>query len=369
MFLGTVGKPEAGFGFRTEQLEELLFLDWSPRTLGFADSFSSHHSVSRITLRQVLLSGLDDTVHLGKEFTRYDRAPSGQVTASFADGTSATGDVLVAADGSNSRVRQQYLPQAQRIDTGVRSIGGKMPLNDETRKTLPEIFYTCMNTIMPPRDYFMFISGWQREHRKLQIPAITHAGEPGSPQTGLLLDDTQDYVFWALAAKGEKFPIADLAAAGGPELQSAARTMMRGWHPDLLRLVSDSDPSTVSTVKIRSMAPVRPWPTTSITLLGDAIHNMTPMAGIGANTALRDASLLSRKLSAAARGEQELLTAIREYEAEMLDYGFAAVRQSMQRTRQATSGNAVKRAISRRMLRVVGTVPPIRRKMARKMGN
>jgi hypothetical protein len=41
---------------------------------------------------------------------------------------------------------------------------------------------------------------------------------------------------------------------------------------------------------------VRPWPTGPVTLLGDAIHNMTRMAGSGANTALRDADLLRRQL-------------------------------------------------------------------------
>jgi salicylate hydroxylase len=46
-------------------------------------------------------------------------------------------------------------------------------------------------------------------------------------------------------------------------------------------------------------------------LLGDAIHNMTPMAGVGANTALRDADLLRRQLIAVACGEQELMPALR----------------------------------------------------------
>src|SRR5690349_14104981 len=127
-FVATAGKPEAGFEFYTEQLKELLFLDWSRRTLGSADPVNSHHAVSRMTLRQVLLSGLAGIVHPGKEFVRYDRTPSGQVTAAFADGSSAVCDVLVAADGANSRVRQQYLPAARRMDTGVLSIDGKLPL-------------------------------------------------------------------------------------------------------------------------------------------------------------------------------------------------------------------------------------------------
>jgi hypothetical protein len=70
-------------------------------------------SVSRMTLRQVLLTGVDDAVQFDKVFSHYEQHPDGKVTAFFQDGTSATGDVLVAADGSNSRVRRQYLPHAK----------------------------------------------------------------------------------------------------------------------------------------------------------------------------------------------------------------------------------------------------------------
>ncbi|MFD0475609.1 FAD-dependent oxidoreductase [Nonomuraea thailandensis] len=66
------------------------------------DPIDSERSVSRMTLRQILLTGMEDVVHFGKEFTRYEQHGDGTVTAHFADGTSATGDLLVAADGTGS---------------------------------------------------------------------------------------------------------------------------------------------------------------------------------------------------------------------------------------------------------------------------
>lgn len=62
------------------------------------------------------------------------------------------------------------------------------------------------------------------------------------------------------------------------------------------------------------------WTPSPVTLLGDAIHTMTPGRGIGANTALRDAALLCRTLTAVRDGQQPLLQAIGEYEAHMRAY-------------------------------------------------
>ncbi|MGW4248955.1 FAD-dependent oxidoreductase, partial [Nocardia sp. NPDC004722] len=64
-----------------------------------------------------------------------------------------------------------------------------------------------------------------------------------------------------------------------------------------------------------------------VTLLGDAIHAMSPAVGVGANTALRDAALLATQLGKAARGA-EIVAALRDYETAMIDYGFQAVRTS-----------------------------------------
>jgi 2-polyprenyl-6-methoxyphenol hydroxylase-like FAD-dependent oxidoreductase len=62
-----------------------------------------------------------------------------------------------------------------------------------------------------------------------------------------------------------------------------------------------------------------------VTLIGDAVHSMTPAGGIGANTAVRDSELLGRLL-AEAGGYKEGVTAA--YEKEMRVYGSEAVAHS-----------------------------------------
>jgi 2-polyprenyl-6-methoxyphenol hydroxylase-like FAD-dependent oxidoreductase len=207
-----------------------------------------------------------------------------------------------------------------------------------------------------PAGSFLFTAVWEGDQQRLAI------NDPGMP-AGLLFDNTQDYVFWAYAAKRATYPAEP--TGDGAALRDMVASMIGGWHPALLRLVGESNPTTVAPVVIRAMAPVRPWPASRITLLGDAIHNMTPMAGIGANTALRDARLLASKLAHAR--QETLVTAIGQYEAAMRDYGFAAVKLSLRDARQATSG-PLSRAAFRAMLRATSALPPLKRRYGQALG-
>jgi 2-polyprenyl-6-methoxyphenol hydroxylase-like FAD-dependent oxidoreductase len=78
---------------------------------------------------------------------------------------------------------------------------------------------------------------------------------------------------------------------------------------------------------------------------------MTPLEGLGGNTALRDASLLCRTLVEVSRGESALAPAIAAFEAARVDHGFAAVRRSLQTARQVVSDNGLGRVVFRTVLR------------------
>jgi salicylate hydroxylase len=366
-FLATTGRSGGRFGFLTEQLEQLLVIgdDESAE----AEPGRAHHSVSRITLRQVLSSGLDGILHYGKEFVRYERTIDGAVICYFADGSTAEADVVVAADGGGSRLRRQYLPHAERIDTGVQAVAGKLTLNAETRAWLPERLADGPNLLMPPKGLGMFLA----PHDLDDVPVAMNAIGGNDDTLGhdpVLFENTTSYLMWAFAASPGRYPIgAVLSEMDGVELRGLVGEMISGWHPTLRRMVADSDPGTVSLLPIRSSVSVDPWPSTNITLIGDAIHSMTPMQGIGANVALRDAELLSRNLIAAARGERAVVDAIADYERQMREYGFKAVRASLRSAQQFVGENEVGRYMFKSVLRLLRRFPSVKRRVFGRFGD
>jgi 2-polyprenyl-6-methoxyphenol hydroxylase-like FAD-dependent oxidoreductase len=345
--------------FLTERLGTLMRIpfDWEA-----VDPAVSHHSISRITLRRVLLDGLDDVVRFDKRFARFEDAPDGRVVAHFEDGTSAVGDVLVGADGGNSRVRKQLLPHAQRIDTGVVGLGGKVPLDEESRRWIPAPFLEGPTIVMGPGGKAMF--GAPLEYRDgADANMIGIDDGAAALQPGLLFDNARDYVLCAFSARRSAFPEGvDIDAIEGPALRDVILGMMEGWHPGLRRLVAEADPSTFSVLPIRTSVPVDPWPSRNVTLLGDAIHSMTPFRGIGANVALRDAAGLARRLIAVDRGEAPLLGSIHEYEADMLGYAFKSVRESLRAMEQIHETNPISKADIKTLYRSLNVVFSLKRR-------
>lgn len=106
---------------------------------------------------------------------------------------------------------------------------------------------------------------------------------------------------------------------------------------------------------------MNPWPTTNVTLLGDAIHYMPPVGGLGGNAALHDASLLCRALIAVNRGEQDLLPALANYVRAMLNHGFGSVRAALMYLRLAILRSRVIRTVARTFFSLCGKIGPLRR--------
>jgi 2-polyprenyl-6-methoxyphenol hydroxylase-like FAD-dependent oxidoreductase len=88
----------------------------------------------------------------------------------------------------------------------------------------------------------------------------------------------------------------EFRTADAASLHAIAQELTKDWHPCLRRLIDEAEIAATFPVMSRSSEPVKPWRMVNVTLLGDAIHTMTPGRGEGANTAIRDAELLCVKL-------------------------------------------------------------------------
>ncbi|WP_131741398.1 FAD-dependent oxidoreductase [Actinomadura roseirufa] len=329
------------------------------------------YSVSRRTLRQVLLTGLEDNVHYGKVFDRYEQHGD-KVTAYFQDGTSTTGDVLVAADGTNSRIRRQYLPQAVVADSGVRAVSGTIPLTSEVRALLPPELLDGISMTFASKGQFciwhVMELRWDREGApKLGVPDDDAALLTRWP--GLRHDGTRDCVTWEFSATADAFP-ETLREMRGEELVRLVLDLTPHWHPDFRQLFELTDPGGVVPFEDRTSEPIPPWEATNVTLLGDAVHTMPLGRGPGGNTALRDAALLSRRLAGAARGEGTLLGSVASYEAEMTGYAFARIADTLgqhgtgpDRALCKPHAGRFALALTRAFFRTASTVPPLRRRL------
>jgi 2-polyprenyl-6-methoxyphenol hydroxylase-like FAD-dependent oxidoreductase len=213
-------------------------------------------ALHRADLQGSLLRALPQgSVHLGKTFAGFAEE-GGEVRARFEDGTEAACDVLVGADGLHSRVRAQLLRDGEPVYRGYTVWRGVARLEHAALAagTASEIY---------------------GEGRRFGV------GPVGLGRTG----------WWATANEPEA--AAESASEHAPKLSR----LFEGWCAPVCELIEATPAETILRNAAYDRAAAARWGAGAVTLLGDAVHPMTPNLGQGGCIAIEDAAVLARCLA------------------------------------------------------------------------
>jgi FAD-dependent urate hydroxylase len=230
------------------------------------------YPVARAELQSMLLDTYGrDQVQFGKRVTHVEES-AGSVTAWFDDGTSATGDLLIAADGTHSVIRQHVLGYAtERRYAGYVNWNGLVEIDesiapaDQWTTFVGEGKRVSLMPVSGNRFYFFF---------DVPLPK-------GLPQDRTTVrEDLQDY--------------------------------FAGWAEPVQKLISQINPETTNRVEIHDIEPFMQLVKGRIALLGDSGHSTTPDIGQGGCAAMEDAVVLANMLQTNSLGIEDALLRYQE---------------------------------------------------------
>ncbi len=318
----------AGFGIdlgldkRGQAVESFRIMDRRGRRirdLPFQDTRGQvgapSYCLSRADLQEALLAEIGDCpVHLGSTAIGFETAGAG-VTARFEDGRSASGDILIGADGFNSSVRRHLVGPEQAKDSG----------------------YLFRLGIVPFR------------HRHLTTGAVRHYW--GSGQRFGLIDIGKGRCYWWAAMSTPE------DAPAPSRVKELLRRAYGDWADEVRAVIDATPQADILTVPSRDRAFLERWGDGPVTLLGDAAHPMLTTLAQGAGMAMEDAVVLARALAEPMTGDDPV-RALRAYEERRRDRTRAMVAGS-RRMSELTQGatprsrlvrNAYFRFVPRRVL-------------------
>jgi salicylate hydroxylase len=292
-----------------------------------------HTAIDRLTLRQILGARLDAVIHCSAAVTGWERDGE-TVVVSLSDGSTARGDVLVGADGVGSVVRQGLLPQAEVVDTGVRGLGlfARTPLTPEIHDALPGILLDGFVIAADERGVTLAMGAMDPRQ------APERAAAQVTPM--LKLDPVEPYMMLSGGiVPGTPIPAPGEWTADTPaQMHAHMVDAVSDWHPALRGLVERVELSTLFATHFKRLEPTPAWPSSNVTVVGDAIHAMLPTFGMGGNTSLRDAAILSEQLAATDRGAVSLADGIGAYEEAMREYVYPIMEMSADHDRFGGGG-------------------------------
>jgi len=225
---------------------------------GWNAAFGMH----RADLVQFLAGALPPgVVHTGHRCTGFEQIGD-TARVSFENGAMAEGDVVIAADGIHSELRQYVVPPSRPVFSGSVAYRGMVP--------------SALVPDWPAERWEMWLG--QAKH------FLTYPLRAGSliNYVGFVPADEEMKESWS--------------APGEPD---ALRREFAGWDPRIRSLLQQVQSTFRSALYDREPLPT--WPKGRLSLLGDSAHAMLPHLGQGANQSIEDGIALATILSRADR--------------------------------------------------------------------